>query len=172
MKTVVMLAMLLAGCATAPTPRRTAPPLPPMPPLPRGAMTFQPAAVAPADGTMVGIYPFGPFGWLVVAHQSAGATLEMHWSDTAGGTLHLLASYGYSSSDQYVSAQIPADWPPYGRMFVRGRNLPAAPPSAFAAASVGPGIYTAHKVTVKGQSYRLVEISPAGAQFKMYRLVL
>ena len=146
-----------------------APRLPPMPPVPLA--TFRPAAVTNYVEPMLGIYPFGVTHYLVVARQAANSVLEMQWADSVGGSWNFLAGYGWTPEDQYVSAAIPSDWLPYHRMFVTATNSFSPMTPAWAKVKSAYEIYTNHKLNIKGTVYRLVEISPPGTQFRMYRLI-
>jgi hypothetical protein len=185
MNRIALFTLLLAGCASPDSAPRPAPPMPPvpartavtarkatiapLPPLPLGMVRLAPAAVTPDPA--LGIYPFGAAHYLVVARQMANSNLEMQWADTVTGPWNFLAGYGYTVEEQYVSAAIPNDWLPYHSMFVRAINtaVPASP--GLAAVKGPPEIYTNHKLNIKGVVYRLVEISPPGTQFRMYRLI-
>lgn len=194
MNKLVILALLLAGCASAPvrkpvppppplppviirvqTPRRVPmnPPMPPPPPQHTNSIrsfAFTPASVEPVPDPLIGIYPFGTGYYMVVALQRAGGTLEMQFCDTLGGPWTFLAGYGYSFETQYVSAVVPDNWLPYRRMFIKAINTPQPPPGAMLAKGA-PEVYTDKWIKVKGTNYRLVRISPVEAQFPMYKLV-
>jgi hypothetical protein len=185
MKIAVILSLLVAGCASAPVrsplPPAPMPPLPPpvarrsvasLPAAPLPPGMFAPASVVPVVEPDLLIYPFGPGYYLIVGRQRAGCGFEMQWADSVTGPWNFLMGAGYYPEEQWVVAAIPSDWQPYGRMFVRAVNtLQAGPAVAFASVKGSPEIYTTHKITIKGQVYRLVENSRPGAQFRTYKLV-
>ena len=111
----------------------------------------------------------------VVVTQSAGATLELHYTDTFPAQWKFLGSYGYSVNEQLVTILIPARWVASDgvsqRFFVRATNTAAPPPSALAQKAMLDAQPDSGKIIkLKGVTYRMISISPPGAKYPAYRL--
>lgn len=155
----------------------------PMPPMPPGFALFAPASITPKAAAYVAdpnrtpmwIVPTGGNLMYVVVTQSAGATLELHSTDTFPAQWRFLGSYGYSANEQLVTILVPARWVASDgvtqRFFVRATNTPALPPAMLAQKAMLDAQPDSGKtINLKGVTYRMILISPPGAEYPAYRL--
>tara|TARA_R110000868_G_C10808691_1_gene757684 strand:- start:712 stop:1092 length:381 start_codon:yes stop_codon:yes gene_type:complete len=121
------------------------------------------------------IIPVGGDLMYVVVTQSAGATLELHQTDTFPSSWKFLGSYGYTAQEQLVTVLIPARWVASDgvsqRFFVRATNTPALPPAMLAQkAMLAAQPDSGKTIKLKGITYSMISISPPGAKYPAFRL--
>lgn len=114
---------------------------------------------------------------LVGALQAAGGTLTLEKADIIPFIWTFLASFGFSSSEQWVAVQIPSNWIPVDgrtpKFYVRATNTPSqAMLTKFLSAKPDKdvNVIVAVKIDKKLKKFRLMEIQQNLIPLKIYHL--